>query len=125
MNAETRLPETNKTDDDNVQWGDCSNDETSCCGEDTVCFKDGPHTACVPKQVETSSPTSKPTQVKTSSPTSKPTQTPTTSCTICDDIETPWMIDNGFDCAVNNENRMNKKCKNDAKWTEKGWCRLR
>jgi len=117
-------------------WGDCSNDETSCCGEDTVCFKDGPHTACVPKQVETSSPTSKPTQVKTSSPTSnptqaktssptsKPTQTPTTSCTICDDIETPWMIDNGFDCAVNNENRMNKKCKNDAKWTEKGWCRL-
>ena len=28
-----------------MQWGDCSSDENSCCGKDTVCFKDGPHTA--------------------------------------------------------------------------------
>ena len=50
---------------------------------------------------------------------------PTTSCTICDDIESPWMVNNAIDCAVNNEARMDTRCKNDAWWTEQGWCRLR
>ena len=54
--------------------------------------------------------------------TPSPTAAPPT-CTICDDRETTWQIDNGFDCASDTV-RMNKKCSKDAKWTEKGFCRL-
>merc|ERR1711862_1036856 len=44
-------------------------------------------------------------------------------CTVCDDRETNYQIQNGFDCATDTV-RMNNKCNKDAKWTQKGWCRL-
>merc|ERR1711971_1354638 len=71
----------------------------------------------------TPNPTPLPTKEPTDQPTNSPsTASPTTSeptpptCTVCDDRESNWMI--------NNTNRMNTKCNKNAKWTEKGWCRL-
>jgi len=34
------------------------------------------------------------------------------------------MINNDKDCAINNFDRMNRRCKNDAFWIANGWCRL-
>merc|ERR1711933_412389 len=76
-----------------------------------------------PPPSESSVPTAMPTPETTMAPvTPSPTAAPPT-CTICDDRETTWQIDNGFDCASDTV-RMNKKCSKDAKWTEKGFCRL-
>merc|ERR1712176_966767 len=55
--------------------------------------------------------------------TNKPSAKPTPTCTICDDRETSWQTENGFDCSTD-LTRINKKCSKDAKWTEKGYCRL-
>jgi len=55
--------------------------------------------------------------------TNKPTQNPTPTCTICDDVETSWQIQNGFDCATDTV-RMNNRCNKDSRWTNKGYCRL-
>jgi len=93
-------------------WGDCTDDSSSCCG-DAVCSKEADYTACVPPADLTNSPTSKPTTPEPTPP----------NCTICDDKETSWQIQNGFDCATDTV-RMNNKCNKDAKWTQKGWCRL-
>jgi len=65
-------------------------------------------------------PTARPSSV---SFTNKPTPKPTTTCSICDDVETSWQIQNGFDCATDTV-RMNKKCNKDTNWTKKGFCRL-
>jgi len=93
-------------------WGDCADDSSSCCG-DAMCFKDADHAACVPQPDSTNSPTPKPTTLKPTPP----------ACTMCDDIETSWQIQNGFDCATDTV-RINKKCNKDDKWTDKGFCRL-
>merc|ERR1711862_133150 len=93
-------------------WGACTDDSSSCCG-DAVCSKEADYTACVPPADLTNSPTSKPTTPEPTPP----------NCTICDDKETSFQIKNGFDCATDTV-RMNKKCNKDAKWTQKGWCRL-
>merc|ERR1711933_89036 len=45
------------------------------------------------------------------------------NCTICDNRETNWQKQNGFDCATDSV-RMNNKCNKDAKWTQNGFCRL-
>jgi cellulose 1,4-beta-cellobiosidase len=93
-------------------WGDCTDNSSSCCGN-AVCFGDADHAACVPPADSTNSPTSKPTTPEPTPPT----------CTMCDDRETSWQIQNGFDCATDTV-RMDKKCNKDAKWANKGYCRL-
>lgn len=93
-------------------WGDCTDNSSSCC-RNAVCFGDADHAACVPPADSTNSPTSKPTTLKPTPPT----------CTMCDDRETSWQIQNGFDCATDTV-RMDKKCNKDAKWANKGYCRL-
>merc|ERR1711982_52891 len=45
-----------------------------------------------------------------------------TACVPPGDL-TNYQIQNGFDC-VTDTVRMNNKCNKDAKWTQKGWCRL-
>merc|ERR1711971_1127716 len=82
-------------------------------GGDAVCSKEADYTACVPPADLTNSPTSKPTKAEPTPP----------NCTICDDKETNWQIQNGYDCSTDTV-RMNNKCNKDAKWTQKGWCRL-
>jgi len=92
-------------------WGDCT-DNDFCCG-DAVCSEEADHTACVPPADLTNSPTSKPTTLEPTPP----------NCTICDNRETNWQKQNGFDCATDSV-RMNNKCNKDAKWTQNGFCRL-
>merc|ERR1712003_231341 len=115
------------TDSDCCLWGHC-NSKGVCDHDGTwkppVDFTNSPTSRVTPAPV-TPEPTPKPTPKPTTPPTRKPTMpepTPPT-CTICDDIETSWQIDNGFDCASDTV-RMNKKCNKDEKWTNKGFCRL-
>jgi len=84
--------------------GDGCNDDAECCSG--TCGADG---TCIAVQ----QPTVQPTTLEPAPPT----------CTICDDKETTWQTENGFDCATDTV-RIDKKCNKDAKWTEKGYCRL-
>merc|ERR1711862_181232 len=52
-----------------------------------------------------------------------PARAYTSHLTICDDRETSFQTRNGFDCATDT-GRLDKNCNKDAKWTEKGYCRL-
>merc|ERR1712176_1679936 len=58
-------------------WGDCTDDNNSCC-RDAVCLGDDSHAVCVPPADSTDSPTPKPT-TPTPKPslTAKPTSIPT------------------------------------------------
>jgi len=94
-------------------WGDCTGNSGICCG-DAICFGDSSHAACVPKEDE--APTLNPTEA----PTQKPTSTP---CIVCDDRETKWQANNGYDCATDTT-RMNNKCNKDSKWTANKYCQL-
>jgi len=119
------------TDSDCCLWGHC-NSKGVCDHDGTwkppVDFTNSPTSRVTPAPV-TPEPTPKPTLKPTPKPTNPPTPKPTMpeptppTCTICDDIETSWQIDNGFDCASDTV-RMNKKCNKDEKWTNKGFCRL-
>jgi hypothetical protein len=86
-------------------WGKCIG-SSDCCGE-AVCFGDNEPTACVP-------PSGDPDTVA-------PTPTPV-ECIICDDVESPWMIDNGKDCAT--ETKLHKKCNKNNNWTKNNICQL-
>jgi len=56
--------------------------------------------------------------------TTPPTQAPTKACNVvCDDVETPKMIDNGQDCG-SSTGTLNKKCNKSGKWIKKNYCQL-
>merc|ERR1712157_675995 len=116
------------TDSDCCLWSYCSAKGT--CDHDgtwkpPIDFTNSPPSKVTPAPT-TPEPTPKPTPKPTTlEPTPKPTVSEPTppACTVCDDKETSFQIDNGFDCATDTV-RMNKKCNKDEKWTNKGFCRL-
>jgi len=90
--------------------GECTSNLASCCGP-AECFGDTSYASCVPPSDTTSPPTKAPT---TQSPTSP-------SCSICDDRETPYMINNGKDCTTTD---LAKKCTNKSAWVSQKFCQL-
>jgi len=79
-------------------WEECTGQESSCCGPAT-CFGDSTYGTCVP---------------------SAPTPEPTTSCTVCTDIETTWMANNGKDCTTSD--LIDTKCNKSSAWIESKFC---
>jgi len=88
-------------------WEECTGQTSSCCGPAT-CFGDSSHAACVPLPSVTSHPTK------------SPSSQPTSSCTVCTDIETYWMANNGKDCTTSN--LIYTKCNKDATWESNKFC---
>lgn len=96
-----------------LAFNDMGCDAVPCC-EGLVCKNDGANTKCRrPAPVPTPNPTQNPL-------TSEPTPP---ACTICDDTESNWMRNKGYDCPTDAK-RIDTKCNKDNKWTEEGWCRL-
>merc|ERR1712127_22924 len=94
-------------------WEDCTDqDSSSCCGN-AVCFRDASHAACVLPGDSAKTPTTSPS-------TSQPIPP---ACTICDDRETRSQAGKGLHCTTDTW-RIDNKCNKDAKWIAKKYCRL-
>jgi len=65
--------------------------------------------------------TSTPTEALSESPSSQPSSI--SSCTVCDNIATPWMVKNGKEC-TGDPNRLNRKCNKNRAWISNKYCQL-
>ena len=62
-----------------------------------------------------------PTLTPTPTPTPTPTLTDDDLCVECSDNETPWMENNGRDCA-SSDWLLSRKCNQNNFWTKKSFC---
>jgi len=100
-------------------WSECGQ-SSDCCGE-AVCFGNNEYAACVPPSddPDTPAPSKNPTPPPSLAPVSS---APVTQCIVCDDVETPWMANNGKDCTTSK--LIDTKCNKNNSWTAKKFCRL-
>ena len=95
-------------------WSECSQ-SSDCCGE-SVCFGDNELASCVPPDDNPDTP------APSANATPPPTPAPVTQCIVCDDVETPWMEDNGKDCTTSP--LIDTKCNKHDNWSKKKFCQL-
>merc|ERR1740124_1695262 len=85
----------------------------------TIQYGDAPTDA--PVVAPTDAPVVAPTVAPVVAPTDAPVVAPT-ACNECSNDRTPWMKNNEVECYT--YSKLNKKCKNNQRWTDNNYCQL-